>query len=123
MLNWYNLAVTQLQAFVPRQRQIHVCAHRHNQLLLHFRRIETLVARVQRARHLLVLANRPCPIPLLGVRVRLSVAHILGEYVFEIIVGVFVFAGNVDELLVLFVGGGELFALELFGKRIIYAVL
>lgn len=120
MLNGHNLTVSNLKTLVPWQRQIHIGAHRDDQLFLHFGRIETLVTRVQSTRQLLVLANSTRPILVIRVLIGHALAHILCEYIFEIVVRVFVFADNVDELLVLLVSGGELLAFELWkGKWIL----
>lgn len=113
MLHGHDLHVAGQQTLEPRQRQIDGAAHGDQQLLVHFRRAEAAVARVQLLGLLLVLANGARALAVGGAGVRGAALHALGKQVLEVVVGVAMAAGNVDELGVLLAATGELFVLEL----------
>lgn len=119
MLHRHNLTVAGQQALVPWQRQVHRRTHGHQQLLLHFRRAKAPVARVQRLGHLLVLPDRDGPFSfvLLGIAAGAALCRTLRENVLQVVVGILVASGNVDELGVLVAAAAELFVLELRDGR------
>jgi len=108
--------VPALETHVPRQTEVDLVAQGHQQLLVQFGGIKAALTVLQTRSQLLVLPYGTLQLPLLGIPGRDLFAHLVGEDVLQVIVGILVLGHNVGILQVGLGGRGMLLSLKLVGK-------